>query len=631
MSDTAFSINDLRRRKLQTTLTIISLTTCVASTLFLLLFSGQMGIGISSIAQNTLTAGTSVVFSQFLWLLGILIFAVGAVITSFIVYLTMAQRIKDFGLMKATGCRNGLVFGYFMTELLTVTLVGCVLGVILGLATDFAVINLGGFQVYNSAPNLWFVPLVFVVFFAFALFFGAKPLYNAARLSPIQALSPVQYFGLGKGNKMQPLSKTGITIHIATRSLFRRKSTTTRIVAFLSAVFLLLTVSIAGGIIANDTSTSWLYQATEKNSLLIADTNLANHYTQLMLTFSGNQATPDFNYTNPQLGIPDTALAELSAMPQIENLDPRIMWYETIQELTGYRVDPETGSTIGLGSNRECESIVIGVDTQKMSSMPFTTGEFLNSSELQAVVGDSIAQTIYKPIKVQTIVGVETRQADALRQGVSVQDIKFKITGICLDPLNNGNVTYIPLTQMQKITGLTNPNILIVKLSEKANVDEAAAQIQNMLSSIDPDLTVISLNEVTAQNADFLSSLWSVIMFLPAFAVVSASLCLISFLMLAIDEQHQEFAILRATGAKPRTILTILAVQSATVLLSSFGIGVSFGTIITILILTTAPVISAFTALAITGWLFGALAAMFLLSLYPAVKFSKQPLLKILS
>ena len=42
----------------------------------------------------------------------------------------MTQRAKDFGLMKATGCPNSLVFGYFVTELLGLVSVGCVLGIV---------------------------------------------------------------------------------------------------------------------------------------------------------------------------------------------------------------------------------------------------------------------------------------------------------------------------------------------------------------------------------------------------------------------------------------------------------------------------------------------------------------------
>src|SRR3990170_1907959 len=256
MYETYFPVNDLFRRKLQTSLTIISLTCSVASTLFLLLFSTRIGVGATSTAGDTLTRGLSIVLSQFLWFVGILIFAVGAVLTSFIVFLLMVQRTRDFGLIKAAGCPNGLVFGYFMTELLIVTSVGCVLGIVFGFAADFVGSNLGGFQLSQKTPSFWFAPLVFAAFFSLALIFGTKPILNAARMPPIKALSTVNYFGLSMGKKHKPLSRWGITWRIASRSLFRRQSASVRIIILLSTVFVLLTVSIAGGIIASDTTKS---------------------------------------------------------------------------------------------------------------------------------------------------------------------------------------------------------------------------------------------------------------------------------------------------------------------------------------------------------------------------------------
>jgi len=152
MSETLFPRKDLLRRKFQTGLIMVSLTCSVASTLSLLLFSERIGFGLTSAAEGTLTRGLSVVFSQFMLFMGILIFAVGAVVISFIVFLMMAQRRRDFGLIKAAGCPNGLVFSYFLTELLIVTVASCLLGVVLGLTVDTVVANLSNFQVYQKPP-----------------------------------------------------------------------------------------------------------------------------------------------------------------------------------------------------------------------------------------------------------------------------------------------------------------------------------------------------------------------------------------------------------------------------------------------------------------------------------------------
>jgi hypothetical protein len=57
-------------------------------------------------------------------------------------------------------------------------------------------------------------------------------------------------------------------------------------------------------------------------------------------------------------------------------------------------------------------------------------------------------------------------------------------------------------------------------------------------------------------------------------------------------------------------------------------VGISLGTMITLLILLPQPIVTSFTILEITGWLLAALAVMFLLSLYPAFRLAKASILK---
>jgi ABC-type antimicrobial peptide transport system permease subunit len=64
------------------------------------------------------------------------------------------------------------------------------------------------------------------------------------------------------------------------------------------------------------------------------------------------------------------------------------------------------------------------------------------------------------------------------------------------------------------------------------------------------------------------------------------------------------------------------------VLLSSYGMGVGFGTIATLLILMQNPVITSYTILEIGGLLVLALVATFLSTLYPVFKFAHKPLLE---
>jgi ABC-type antimicrobial peptide transport system permease subunit len=628
MSETAFPVNDLLRRKLQTGLTLISLTACVAATLFLLLLSDQISSGIVTSAQNILTVGFLLIFNQFLFFVGILVFAVGAVIVSFIVFLMMSQRTRDFGLMKATGCPNGLIFGYFFTELLSVTAIGCILGIVLGFAADYAVINMGSFQLYQKAPNIWFAPIVFAAFFAFALIFGAKPMFDTSRMSPVKAMSPMQYFGLNKGNKFKALSKSRLTLNLAARSLFRRQSATIRIVIFLSLVFTLLTVSIAGSIIARDTTTSWVENATGKDTVLIAHKDISAQYLALLAKFSGtNQNTSDFNYLDSKFALSEEVLQQLNLMPEVETVDSRLVYYGSIQEVSSYTFDPGTLATIPVGGHREGTALIVGVDPRKVTSTWFVDGQFLSANAtLAAVVGDTTAQIMYSPNSDEKI-----QVSDPLQQGVRLQNATFDIVGVCIDPINNGNVIYVPLAKLENLVAFSSPNVLIVKLDASLNHEAAIAQLQSNIANIAADLTVVDLNTISQSNMDFLGSTWSAIFLLPLFCLIAAAFSLIAFLVVAIEEQHHEFAVLRAIGMKPKTVIAILGAQSLIVLLSSFAVGISIGTIITLIILMREPIVTTFTILQISGWLLSALAVMFLVSLYPAVKFAKKPLLKIMS
>ncbi|MCJ7763248.1 FtsX-like permease family protein, partial [Candidatus Bathyarchaeota archaeon] len=492
MSKTAFPVNDLLRRKLQTSLTLISLTTCVASTLFLLLFSDQIGFGITSVAQNTLTIGYSAIFSKFLLFVGILVFTVGAVIASFIAFLMMAQRTRDFGLMKAAGCPNSLVFGYFLTELLLVLFLGCVLGVALGFLTDYAVINMSVFQAYQKAPNFWFAPLVFVAFFAFGLIFGLKPLLNAARLSPTVAISPMQYFGLSKGNRFKALSRSRITLKIASRSLFRRQSATVRIIVFLSIVFILLTVSIAGSIIANNTTTTRVEKAVGKDILLVAHKDMGNQYTALLSKFSGAKEKTDFNYLDPNFAIPDIVLQQLSTVSGIANFDVRLVCKGYIQELMNFTFDPETQATIPIGDNREGDSLIVGVEPEKVISAWFINGRFLkNDNASEAVVGDSIAALMFEL---------------PLSQSFRTQNTTFSIVGVCLDPINNGLVTFVPLKKLESLNNGSSPNIVLVQLDSSVDRPSIIIQIQERLANVNSDFVVFELNRALEKNIGFLGS-----------------------------------------------------------------------------------------------------------------------------
>jgi len=623
MSNSAgFPVNDLLRRKTQTGLTVTTLTLSVASTLFLLQFSSRLGLGLTS-QTSTLTLGLTAVLGQFLLFTGVLIFIIGAVLTSISVFLMMSQRTRDFALIKAVGCPNSLVGGYFMTELLTVTLVSTILGIVFGFLADFVVAVL----VFSSyiLPILWYPILIFFTFFVLAFLFGLQPILKAAQLSALEALSPVTYFGLAEEAKHKPLSRRALTWRIALRSLYRRQTATVRIIFLLSTVFILLTVSVAGGIIAGDTSISSIEKPIGRDTLAIGQVAMINQFKLELEKFSQKtHENSDFNYSNQQYAIPYTLIEQLQTLNSVALVDPRLVLHEEVAEQPSIALGSSTADTYDVGGYRKGQSIVIGIDPALCSGSWTIKGRFLeNNAITEAVVGDSIAETMYVPNFKEGI-----NISDPLLEGISIANGDFKIVGVVVDPINNGFVTYVQIDGLQRATGIYHNNLLIVKLSNSTGRDIAINEIET--AAREYGLAVYDLNLSVEKNAAFLSSTWQTIMFLPSAILASAAICLVAYMMLSVNEQLQEFAIIRAIGAKPNIIVSISAIQSCIVLLSSSGIGLSFGTIITFIILIANPVFTPLTILVISGWILAALIAMFFLSLYPAFRASKKSILEIM-
>ena len=620
MSETSFPLNDLSRRRLQTVLAITTLALSVASTLFLLLFADRVGFNISLTIRDRLTLGFSTVFSRFVIFAAVLIFVVGAVIISFMVFVMMSQRVKDIGLLKAAGCPNDLLFGYFFTELLIVALVGCVSGVALGVLADIASTNLSGgagLQFSQKPINFWLVLLVFGVFFVFALILGTKPILDATRVEPAKAISPMYSFGLTKEPGFNVISKSGFTMKMALRGLSRHRSATVRVILCLTTIFILITVAVAGGIIASQTSQNWVENAVGKDVVVVGHREMCDQFELLLAKFYESRQVGQFNYSDQRYSIPQGLADNLSSITGVTAVDARLVTETNVTEISGYLIEPDTQATVPIGDTREGESVVIGLDPAKTLNQWFLNGQFLKDDESwQAVIGDSISQSMFTM---------------PLNESIEILNKTFDIVGVCLDPINNGKITYVPLKALQNATGISRPNIVMIRIDPSSDRTEVLTQIRKSAKAANPEFDALDLQETLNNSLDFLNYIWAAIMLMPLIVSATASLSLFCYVILAINDQRQEFGIIRAVCAKPGTVARIISMQSFIVLILSYAAGVAIGIILTLMILMQNPLVTSCSVLEIVGWLLIALTTTFCFSLYPAVKFSRRPILEIMA
>lgn len=121
-----------------------------------------------------------------------------------------------------------------------------------------------------------------------------------------------------------------------------------------------------------------------------------------------------------------------------------------------------------IGDSRYDEALILGVEPEKVVNDWLILGKKVEEEQGCSMIGDSLAVDMFD---------------DALNQAIKVFESSrpYDIVGVCVDPLNNGKVVYMPLETLYKDTGETGYNILLLQVdsSEKRQV---LSQIEKEIS-----------------------------------------------------------------------------------------------------------------------------------------------------
>lgn len=133
---------------------------------------------------STLSTVTTTL-TTFLGAIAAISLLVGGIGIMNITLVSVSERTREIGLRKAVGARKDHILLQFLIETMTLSLLGGVVGILVGVGIAQVVSALG---LINSLVTASSIVLAFTFSLAIGLFFGIYPAWRAANLHPMEAL-----------------------------------------------------------------------------------------------------------------------------------------------------------------------------------------------------------------------------------------------------------------------------------------------------------------------------------------------------------------------------------------------------------------------------------------------------------
>jgi len=128
---------------------------------------------------------TKLIFSIVLGSIATISLLVGGIGIMNIMLATVSERTREIGIRRALGARKRDIIVQFLSETLLLTLVGGILGIVLGSLIPFLVTHFGNMHTVIKGSYL---VLAFGISATVGITFGLYPAYRAANMDPIESL-----------------------------------------------------------------------------------------------------------------------------------------------------------------------------------------------------------------------------------------------------------------------------------------------------------------------------------------------------------------------------------------------------------------------------------------------------------
>ena len=216
---------------------------------------------------------------------------------------------------------------------------------------------------------------------------------------------------------------------------------------------------------------------------------------------------------------------------------------------------------------------------------------------------------------------------DPVGQSISVNGQRFKVIGwyqqqggsLSGDHDNQG---YVPITTLQNLTGNNDIRIILIKVTDAAQIDLVRAQVKRLLApKYQDNVTVMSQDQTLGILSTVLGTLTYMLAGIAGISLLVGGIGIMNIMLVSVSERTREIGIRKAVGARTWDILSQFVIEAMMLSVTGGVIGILLGAL-------GAFALSAVVPTEITPWAVG-LAFFFsagvgiFFGVYPAWKASK--------
>jgi ABC-type antimicrobial peptide transport system permease subunit len=453
-------------------------------------------------------------YRSFGWFLGIFAVLVGGLGMMNSTLMSVFERTREIGVLRAIGWRKRRVIGLILGESLALAIGGGVIGILLGIGLTLLV-RLS--PAVESLLGSVFTPAIFVQAFVIAILLGTVgglyPAWRAAQLQPVEAMRYEGGSGGSLGRTTSWIAK--LTTSGSLRNLWRRPTRT---------LVTLFGIGIGVGFLVA------LIAITEGFGVMFS--KLGSGQMDLM----AEQAKA----SDSSLSVIDERVAERIRMrPEIKSVSGLIM---------------AVSSTPGLPY-----LLVWGLDPHEDYLKHFRIREGRNIERpREIVVGRLAANSLKKPIG----------------DRINVAGSGFRIVGI----YENGSAYEdaggaISLKDAQEIFHKPHQvSFLAISVKELSNADAIAMQLETDYTDI-----IVSKPANLTQRMQDLATTYAILNALIVLIMVVGGVVMMNAMLMSVFERTQEIGVLRALGWKKWRVVRMVLVESLALSILSSIVGIIIG------------------------------------------------------